>query len=418
MREKIINNISWLFLDKVFRAGVGLFINIYLVRYLGPKQFGLLSFTTALFSLFGPFASFGLKNIVIRNLINEPEKVNETLGTSTLMLFIGGVVTYLICILTICILRPSDTLSISLVILLGTILLFNAGEVSIFWFESQIQSKYIVWVQNIIFFITSIIKFFLIANSASIFAFVWITVIESVFATLILLFLMGYNGVNFLKFKVSLVRARILFKESWPLLLSSIASILNMKIDQVMLGQMVGDEVVGIFSAAIKISEIWYFTIGIVLSSVYPLLSKMHASNNPKIHNYWVNLYRWMFIISLIGAIFLVIFSKLVINLFFGQGYSESAAILKIHAWSGINVAIGSVWSYWILLEGKLKLGLFAQIIGAVLNISLNFILIPYWGAFGAAIATLISYFFSSLVSFTFYKPKIFFGYIKEAILF
>ena len=70
---KIVDNIGWLFIDRLFRLGVGLFIGAWLARYLGPEQFGLLSFAGAFVGLFGTFAVLGLQNIVVRDLVVHPE---------------------------------------------------------------------------------------------------------------------------------------------------------------------------------------------------------------------------------------------------------------------------------------------------------------------------------------------------------
>jgi O-antigen/teichoic acid export membrane protein len=417
LKEKVVKNITWLFFDKLIRLGTGLIISLLVARHLGPKQFGLFSFSMAFISIFSSFASLGLSNIVVRDLVLEPQLASETLGTAGIMQLFGGLISYILCIIIVTYIRPNDSLVFMIVAILGSILLLKGGDFVKFWFESKIESKYTIRVETTVFFFFAIFKFVLIRYNATLLAFVWTTLAEAILVTLILLITMERIGLTLANLKFSLIRAKFFLKESWLLILTSIATVLNMKIDQVMLGQMNGDQSVGIYSAAVRISEIWFFSIGIILSTIFPILTKMHSNNESKIHRQWVILLRYLVLFSIVVIFFIVIFANNIIGVLFGQAYSESALILKIHAWSGINVAIGTVWSYWILLEGKMKIGLFAQIIAVSLNIILNLILIPYYGTSGAAYATLFSYSASALVSYTLYKPKIFFSYIIVALL-
>jgi PST family polysaccharide transporter len=208
-----------------------------------------------------------------------------------------------------------------------------------------------------------------------------------------------------------------LLKDSWPLLLSGIAITLNMKIDQVMLGFMADDTEVGVYSVAVRISEVWYFMIGIALASVFPYLTKNHSDKTPTLSRKWEQAYRLMFWLSFGFAVAISLLAAPLIEFLFGPDYEMAAIVLAIHVWAGINVAIGSVWSKWILLENKTKIGLYAQLIAAFLNIVFNIALIPRFGAVGAAIATLLSYYISGFVSYGMYKPKEVYGHIATAIV-
>ncbi|NCC25319.1 MAG: flippase, partial [Deltaproteobacteria bacterium] len=145
---KIVDNIGWLFFDKILRMGVGLFVGVWVARYLGPDQFGLLNFALAFTGLFGAIAALGLQGIVVRDIVRDPESAPVTLGTAAILQLVGGLVAYLLVLVIIAYLRPDDALSRSIVAILGSMLLLKASEIAVFWFESQVQSKYTVWVQN------------------------------------------------------------------------------------------------------------------------------------------------------------------------------------------------------------------------------------------------------------------------------
>lgn len=414
---KIVDNIGWLFFDKLLRMGVGLFVGVWITRYLGPEQFGLLSFATAFIGLFGAIAALGLQFIVVRDIIRNPDCARETLGTAALMQLIGGLLSYLLILVAIAYLRPDDAIVRTIVAILGSMMLLRTSDISVFWFESQVQSKYTVWVQNSVFLVFAAIKVMLILQQAPLIAFVWATLVEAVVAAIILLGAMSQRGPSLAKLRVSAKRAKSLLKDCWPLIFSSIAVSISMKIDQIMLGEMIDDKAVGIYSAATRISEVWYFVIPIVLASIFPALANLNAKKSDLLLRRWSQVYALMFWLSVAVALLLSLLAGSIVNLLFGEAYSGSAIVLIIHAWAGINVAVGSVWSNWILLENKLQIGLYGQLAGATINVGLNLWLIPVYGAAGAALATLGSYWLSAIFAYSLYKPAETFSLIGRAVL-
>lgn len=414
---KIVDNIGWLFFDKVLRMGVGLLVGVWVARYLGPEQFGLLNFALAFTGLFGAIAALGLQSIVVRDIVRDPAGARLTLGTAAMLQLVGGLVSFLLILGAIAYLRPDDALSRTIVAILGAMMLLKASEIAVYWFESQVQSKYTVWVQNSVFLVFAAVKVGLILLEAPLSAFVWAMLAEAVVVAAILLLVFNMRGLNITQLQASIGRAQILLKDSWPLILSGIAVTIYMKIDQIMLGQMIGDEAVGIYAAATRISEVWYFAIPIILGSVFPTLANLHANRSDLLTKRWVQAYALMFWLSVAVALMLTLFSGLIINLLFGEAYSGAAFVLAIHAWAGVNVAVGSVWSKWLLLENKLQIGLYGHLIGSVINVGLNLWLIPIYGAAGAALATLASYWISALFVYSLHKPADTFGFIGRAIL-
>lgn len=397
--------------------GVGLFVGVWIVRYLGPEQFGLLSFATAFVGLFGAIAALGLQRIVVRDIVRNPDCARETLGTAALMQLIGGLLSYLLILVAIAYLRPDDAIVRTIVAILGSIMLLRTSDISVFWFESQVQSKYTVWVQNSVFLVFAAIKVLLILQQAPLIAFVWASMVEAVVVAIILLGVMSQRGPSLAKLRVSAKRAKSLLKDSWPLIFSAIAVSIYAKIDQVMLGEMIGDEAVGIYSAATRISEVWYFIIPIVLTSLFPTLASLHAKKSDLLPRRWIQAYALMFWLSVAVALVLSLLAGLIVNLLFGEAYSGSAIVLVIHVWAGINVAVGSVWSNWILLENKLQIGLYGQLAGSIINVGLNIWLIPVYGAVGAALATLGSYWLSAIFVYSLHKPAETFSLIGRAVL-
>ncbi len=124
---KIVDNIGWLFLDKLVRLGLGLFVGVWLARYLGPEQFGLIGYATALVGLIGTFATLGLGNIIVRDLLRSQGGASVTLGTAAALQLVGGLAAFLLAALAIQFLRPDDALARMAVVILGSALVFRAA---------------------------------------------------------------------------------------------------------------------------------------------------------------------------------------------------------------------------------------------------------------------------------------------------
>jgi O-antigen/teichoic acid export membrane protein len=388
---KIIENIGWLSYDQLLRMGVGFFIGVWIVRYLGPEQFGVLSFAGAFVGLFGAFTALGLPSIVVRDIANDPDCTTETLGTAAVLQFISGIVNYFLILAAIAYLRPNDIITQTIVAILGSMLLFEASKVSVLWFESQVLSKYTVWVQNSVFLAFTVIKIILILQWASLIAFVWVMLAEMILVAIILLGFMNKFGPSLVKLRFNSKRAKLLLKDSWPLLISAISITIYLKIDQIMLGQMIGDESVGVYSAALRISEVWYFIPMVIVASVFPTILKAKKVSEEQYYKRLQKLYDLMVLISVGVAVPISFLSTPIVTLLFGEAYHGAGIILAIHIWTMIFVSLGVASGKWFLAENRQMLSLQRTGIGAIVNIFLNFLLIPKFGGVGAALSTLVA---------------------------
>lgn len=394
---KIVDNIGWLFFDKALRMGVGLFVGVWVARYLGLEQFGLISFATAFVGLFGALATLGLQGIVVRDMVRDPGCAGQTLGTAAFMQLLGGIVAYLLVLGTIAYLLPDDSLTKAVVAILGSMLIFKVSDFVVYWFESQVQSKYVVWVQNVVFLFFAAVKVFLILTHASLLSFVWVMLSEALVVAVLLVGVMQYRGLVLTSLSVSLKRAGELLRDSWPLILSALAVTIYMKIDQIMLGQMVGDDAVGIYSAATRISEVWYFIPMTIVASVFPAILEAKKRSEAEYYVRLQKLYDLMVLISLTVAIPMTFLAGPVVSLLFGHAYIESGPVLAIHTWAAVFVFLGVASGRWFLAENRQRLSLQRTALGAFVNVVLNFWLIPISGPVGAAVATVISYSIAAL---------------------
>ncbi len=369
--------------------GVGLLVGVWVARYLGPEQFGLFSFASAFVGMFGAVAGLGLQSIVVRDIVRDPACKDETLGTAAVLQLLGGLLAYGCVLGAIFMLRPEDTFAQLLVAILSSIMLFRFSDVALYWFESQVLSKYIVWVQNGCFLIFAVIKVGLILSHAPLLAFAWATAAEALIVAVLIFLMLGLRGPNLQQLRFSFLRAKKLLADSWPLLLSGMAIMVYMKIDQIMLGQMLGDDAVGIYSAAVRISEVWYFIPMMIVASVFPAILEAKKRDEAQYLQRLQRLYDLMVWLSVAIALPMTFLSTPIVVALFGSAYAESGPVLAIHIWASVFVFLGVASNQWFVAENSQILGLQRTLLGLIVNIILNFIFIPWFGVIGAAVATL-----------------------------
>lgn len=395
---KVIANMSWLFFDKILRMAVGLLIVMWLARYLGPEQFGQLNFVIALVSVFTVFSAMGLKGIVVRDLLNSPQEYKPILGTSFFLKFSAALLAYILLIITIFIIKPDDTLSKTLVAILGLSMLFKSSEVVSFWFESQVHSKYVVWVESAVFILIAIVKVVMLWQQADLVLFIWIILLESVIVSVALLILYARVEINPYKWEVNKERASTLIKDCWPLIISSAAWIIYTRIDQIMIGEMLNDQAVGYYSAAIRLSEMVNIIPMIIAFSIIPALTPLRKTN-PELYNHRFQMtYDVVVGIMMFGAVITMFLSGWIIHILFGDEYSASSTVLNIHIWSAIFIAMATVSGKYLINEGLQKVTMQRHLLGVIINIPLNYVVIPLYGIEGAACASLFSLVFSNYI--------------------
>jgi PST family polysaccharide transporter len=390
--QKILSNVGWLFFDKILRMGVGLIVGIWVARYLGPEQYGALNFAVAFVALFGAFATLGLEQIAVRDIIKEPQSKDEILGSAFVLKLIGGIFTLVITIAIISLIRIDDVLTRWLVGIIAAGFVFQAFDTIDFLFQSQLQSKYTVYSRNCAFIAISLVKVALILIHAPLLAFAWAGLAEIVLGSLFLIIAYYINHHSIREWRARFQTMKRLLADSWSLIIAGIAIMIYVKIDQVMLGNMIGNKDVGTYAAAVKISEVWYFMATSISSTVFPVMIEYKKKDEALFLFQFQRLCSILASISIVIAIVITLFSHILVKLLYGIRYLDAAPILSVHIWSVVFVFIAIPISMLVMINGLQKLILVSTVIGAIINILLNLLLIPLYSGFGAAIATVVSY--------------------------
>jgi O-antigen/teichoic acid export membrane protein len=403
--QNVVSNTGWLFAEKMVRMGVSLFVGVWVARFLGPEQFGYLSYALAFVCLFSAIAGLGLDGIVVRELVRDPSGKCEILGTAFVLKFLSGVFTFLTVLAAIRLLRPTDNLTFWLVGVIAGGMIFNAFDTIDFWFQSQVQSKYSVVAKSSAFLLISVVKVALILTNAPLIAFAGAGFAEIVIGSLGMVISYRVNGRHILCWRSNLPVAKRLLKDSWPLILSSVAIMIYMRIDQVMIGEMVGSREVGIYSVAVQLVEAWYFIPGVIVSSVFPSIVESKEMGESVFYERLQQLYNFMAFMAYIIAIPVTFIAGWVIRNLYGAEYGKAGPMLAVLIWSILFTNLGVARSTFLTAMNWTRVHFLTVALGALINVVLNYILIPPYGGMGAVIASCFAYWFASHGACFIYKP-------------
>jgi PST family polysaccharide transporter len=390
--RRVAANMSWLMLDRLVRLGMAAVVGVWIARYLGPTRYGTLSYAIAWVMLFSAFATLGLDSIVIRDLVRAPAERHEVIGTAFALKAGGGALAALLAIGGIFLLRPHDTTTQIVVAVVACSTIFTAFDVIDFSFQSEVASKYVVLARLSAFAVCSLARIMLILLAAGLVAFGAMITVEAALAALGLVLVYRRCGGSLDLWSRRASRARALLGEGWPLMFSGVAIAIYMQIDQVMLGQMASDHDVGIYAAAVRLSQLWYFIPLAIVSSVFPSIIRARELGQQVYLQRILRLFSLMTAIALTIALPLTLLASPLVTFVYGAPYAAAGPVLAVHIWSSLFVFWGVAQGPWYITEGLVRLQLYRAASGAVANVLLNLVLIPRYQSMGAAIATVISY--------------------------
>ena len=390
---KYFKNTSWLFAEKILRMVVGLLVGIWVARYLGPDKFGLLSFAHSFVGLFTIFATLGLDEVVVRELVKDESRRDSLVGTTFWLKLFGAFLVLLVLAFAINF-TSNDVDTHILVFIIASATIFQSFNIVDFYFQSKILGKFVAYANFISLFISTIVKIALILSHASLLAFAWVVLFDSfVLACGFIYFFLKHSTfrIKYLIFHKS--TAIDLLKDSWPLIFSGGVLMIQARIDQVMIKEMLGSLEVGYYSVAMRLIEAVAFIPMLLKSSLYPSIQSAKIQSKALYQDRLLNFYRLNFLLFLVLAIPIFIFAEPIIVLLFGIEYQPAGVLLALLSIRLFFANMGVARGTYIVTENLMKFSMFTMILGTIVNIYLNYVLIPNYGARGAIVATIVSFF-------------------------
>ena len=401
--NKIVKNASWIIVCKIIQSALGLVVTMLSARFLGPSGYGLINYAASIVAFIAPVMYLGFNSVIVQELIKNPESEGQTLGTAICSSFIASFFCVAGVAAFVFIANNGETDTLIVCALYSSLLIFQALELIVYWFQSKLLSKYSSIVSLIAYIVVSAYKIYLLATAKSVY---WFAVSNSLDYLLIAgLSFLFYRKLGGQKLSFSKQAFCRMFQSSKYYILANMMVAVFAQTDRIMLKLMIDDSATGYYSAAVTCAGMTNFVFAAIIDSFRPLIFDNKKNDSVQYEKNMTSLSSVIIYLSLLQCVAMTAFAGLIIKILYGEAYAQSAVALRIIVWYTTFSYLGAVRNIWLLAEEKQKYLLWINLLGAVANIGLNFALIPVMGINGAALASLITQFFTNVIIGFILKP-------------
>lgn len=398
LQSKNIKNSFWIISEQIFQMLVSLVVGVLSARYLGPQNYGTLNYTASFVTFVNAIATLGMEGVVIKKIIDRPDKEGEFLGGCIALRLMSSLVSIISIEIAIGLLNPGDSLKLWLGLIQGVQLFWRSFLILDSWFQRHLKSKYVSIGKMLASLIVAGYRIFLLVTNKSIIWFAFAATISEMVIAITGMFF--YRTERNQKIRINLSCGFDVLKESYHFILSGLMVAIYSQMDKIMIGSMLGDLEVGYYTTASAISSMWVFIPTAIINSFRPMILELKSKKNEELYLHRLKqLYAALIWMCIAFSLFVMLFGKLLIWLLYGKAYLAASSALRICVWYELFAVIGSARGIWVLAEEKNKYVKYYLGIGAVVNLILNSLWIPSFGINGAAFATLITQITTSLIA-------------------
>lgn len=386
-----VQNVSWLVIGRIVHMLLSFLMSLLTARYLGPSNYGLINYATAYATFFTSLCTLGINAVIVKNFIDKPSEEGETLGTTLVLRLISSFLSLCTISGIVAVIDRNEFITLLVVVLYCSSLVFQTFDTFNYWFQSKLRSKYYAIATMISYTVASAYRLVLLMLGKSVQWFAVANAIDyCIVAVLLFLFFKLNHGP---KLSFSIKKAKELLGISYNYILSGMMVAIYGATDKLMIKQMLDETAVGYYSLAASISTMWTFLLSAIIDSLKPTIMRYHNEN--RIYYEMTNrrLYAIVFYLSLFASLGIAVIAPVFISILYGEEYLSAVAPLRIVVWYVAFSYLGVARDSWVVCEGKQKYLKYLYLGSALLNVVLNFILIPIIGVCGASLASLLTQF-------------------------
>ena len=397
MNNKVIKNAAWIIGCRIVQSGLALVVTMISARYLGPSGYGLINYAASIVAFFVPIMQLGLNGTLVQEILQEPEREGETLGTALVMSLISSIA----CLVGVgaftAIANRGETQTVLVCLLYSLLLIFRGLEMIQYWFQAKLLSKHTSLAVLFAYVIVAVYRIVLLITGCSIY---WFAVSQAIDVALIALSqLTIYRKLSVQKLRFSMERAKRMFTKSKYYIIPGLMITIFAQTDRIMLKLMMNDEAVGFYSAAVACASLTSFVFVAIIDSARPSILEGKKQSGDIFCSRMKLLYATIIILALLQSGFITLLAKPIVAILYGSKYGTAVSTLRIVVWYSTFSYMGAVRDVWILSEEKQKYLWAINLSGATANILLNAILIPLYGINGAAVASLLTQMFTNVIT-------------------
>lgn len=396
IKNQEARNAGWIIAGRVVQMVLSLFVGILTARYLGPGNYGLINYGNAYVGFFTALCNLGLNSVIIKEFVDHPNEQGEAIGSVLLMRFISSVLSSTVIISIVSIIDHDEPITIAVVALCSLGLVFQIFETFNFWFQNQYKSKITSLAILVAYLITSGYKIILLILGKSIQWFAFATSVDYIILAIALFIAYKQNRGPRLRFSLS--KSKSLLKVSYNYILSSMMVAVYGQTDKLMLKQMLDENAVGYYSTATALCAMWTFVLTAIIDSMFPTILRLAEKDRVAYERKNRQLYAIVFYVCFFVSICFVLFGRFAIGILYGEAFLPAASVLNVLTWYTAFSYLGVARDAWVISEGKQRYLKYMYGCAALMNVIINTALIPVMGAVGAALASLLTQIFTSIV--------------------
>ncbi len=387
-------NTLWIMMDKVLHMILSLVITSVTARYLGKANYGILSYGLAYVNIFTICCKLGIDAVIVNEMIKHREDTGRILGTTCVLRFVSGMLSVVLTAIFVIVLKPGNMVVFVVTCIQALAVMFAAFDTIDFYFQAELQSKFTSIAKSISYLFVCGLRVILILVGADVVWFAWAGVLDTFVVAVLLLIFYEKNREKKHKLTFSLPQARGLLSVSRPFILSNLLVVIYTQMDRLMIGSLSTNADVenGLYAAGMNIAMYWMFIPNAFIDSGRPIIMTNKTEHRESDYRRtYGKLLAGVIWISIMAGIGFSLCSKLCIFILYGRDFYGAIPILILLVWSKLFSLIGTARGIWLVCEDYSQYVKYLIGGGAVVNLVLNFILIPKTGAMGAAVATLIT---------------------------
>ena len=389
-------NATWLIFGKVAQMLISLVVGLLTARYLGPSNYGLINYGAAYTAFFMAFCTLGINSVLVKEFIDRPDDEGRIIGSTLVMRAVSSFLSAGVIICLVCVIEADEPTAIAVTALCSIGLLFSIFDTFNYWFQSKLKSKVTTIVTLIAYTLTALYKVVLLILGKSV---EWFALASAIDYLLIgVLLLVSYKKYGGRKLGFSVETSKRILKRSVYFILPSLMVSIYGYADKLMLKHMLSRADVGYYSTATAVCTMWCFVLSAIIDSVYPSIMEAHKKDKALFEKKNRQLYAIVFYVSVAVSLVFCVFGELIIKILYGSEYMAAVAPLRVITWYTAFSYMGVARNAWVVCEHREKYLKYIYISAAVGNVALNLVLIPVWGATGAAAASLITQILTTVV--------------------
>lgn len=403
MSNHVVKNAGWIIGCKIVQSLINFVIGILSARYLGPSNYGVITFVASVVAFTIPIMQLGFRHTLVKEIVKTPEQEGKILGTALILNVLSSFACVVGSVSFVALVDAGHRETLLVCVLYSLSIIFQATDMIQYWFQAKLLSKFPSLVSLGSYVIVALYKVYLLATQKSIVWFAFSNTLDFLLISAALMVIYRKIGTQKLSFDWSLCRQ--LLSRSKYYIIPSLMVMVFQHTDRIMIKLMLGEAETGLYSAAITCIGITGFVFAAVIDSARPVILAEKGKNEELFEKRMVQLYSIITYMALAQSIAMTVLAKPIVLILYGKEFVGSVNILRVAVWFVTFAEFGSVRNVWILAEEKQKYLLGINVTGAVANILLNLCLIPIWGSVGAAVASVVTQFFTNVIIGFIFKP-------------